>query len=224
MNDTFKFGIGLVVIVAFALLGVKIGYTGNHAGNKNPTLNWGKKTSAQQCSGNGSPIINIERDVENSIDSGFGAGTWWAQVDYRQHLQVWEVNTGQQENTYCVVSRFKMQFDAFEGQGTPGKEKRSDGVLEGDESGTSQGGYHAFLTGDLKENPDWQTNGFVGTQNYDCDKSGPSSCENSVDFLGKYFNNYNLSYQWWGWIYHGGKYGTWVNASSVSGNSIGDID
>lgn len=182
-------------------------------------LNVGKHVNASQCDAKGAPVINIKREVKNSIDSGFGTGTWWAQVDYLQHVQAWE--TG--EDTYCVISRFEMQFDAFEGQGTPGQpgDKREDGMLEGDESGTSQGGYHAEITGDLKDNPDWKTNGFVGTQDYNCDKSGTASCDGSVDLFGQYFNNYNLSYEWWGWIYHGGKHGTWVN--SIDFNA-GDID
>lgn len=191
----------------------------NSKGGKSLTLNWGKHVNASKCKARGAPVINIKRNVENSIDSGFGAGTWWAQVDYKQHVQVWE--TGR--DTYCVISRFQMQFDAFAGQGSPGKQqdKREDGILEGDESGTSQGGYHAEITGQLKDNPNWSTRGFVGTQDYNCDQSGTASCDGHVDLFGQYFDNYSLSYEWWGWIYHGGKYGTWVNSMNKNG---GDID
>lgn len=188
--------------------------------SQKPQLNWGEHVNASQCDAKGTPVINIKREVKNSIDSGFGTGTWWAQVDYRQQVQVWETA----EDTYCVISRFQMQFDAFEGQGSPGKpgDKREDGTLEGDETGTSQGGYHAEIIGTLKDNPSWKTKGFVGTQDYNCDQSGTASCDGSVDLFGQYFESgYNLSYDWWGWIYHGGKFGKWVNAIS---HNAGDID
>ena len=50
----------------------------------------------------------------------------------------------------------------------------------------------------------------------------PTAFAPGWNWVGQYFESgYNFTYEWWGWIYHAGKHGTWVN--SIDGNS-GDIN
>lgn len=187
-----------------------------------PHLNWGTRISNTQCDPHqaGPPVININRRVLNSIDSGFGADIWWAHDDYKQKVTVYAVDG----NTWCVVSSFQGRFDAFAGFDTP----NDDGHLSGDERGSFQGGYHAVIEGELKPRGDfgWPARGFAGTFDYACDPQAsrgafPPVCPGSVDLFGQYFESgYSLSYEWWGWIYRGGRAGTFVNASD---GSVGDI-
>jgi hypothetical protein len=55
--------------------------------------------------------------------------------------------------------------------------------------------------------------------NYQCNIDG--TCPGAVDWVGQYFSSYAFDYLWWGWVYHAGSHGSWVN--SVDGNS-GDIN
>jgi hypothetical protein len=111
--------------------------------------------------------------------------------------------------------QYEGKFDAQAGQTSPG----TGGTLDGDEDGTFQGGYRATIAGTLLSSPTWKTTGMVGTFDYECDISGV--CSNYVSWVAKYFNGGAVfTYEWWGWIYHGGKHGTWVNSSD--GNA-GDI-
>lgn len=187
-----------------------------------PHLNWGGQINNSSCApaDNGPPVIDINRRVLDSIDSGFGDDIWWARDDYKQSITVY----AQGADTYCVVSSFQGRFEAFEGFDTPS----DNGTLSGDERGTFQGGYHAVIEGNLKPRQDfgWSARGHVGTFDYECDANAsrgtfPPVCPGSVDVFGQYFDSgYSLSYEWWGWIYRGGRAGTFVNASD---GSEGDI-
>ena len=176
------------------------------------TLNWGKELNPKQCDVLGSPVINVVQKVINSVDSGEG-GNWWAFSNYRRNIQVWHTSTA---GEYCAIVKYEGAFYGESGQISPG----AGYTLDGDEKGTWQGGYRATITGDLKTTPDWKTKGAIGTYDYDCNING--ICLGSVNWVEQYFDpGYGFSYDWWGWIYNGGNYGTWVNSSD--GND-GDIN
>lgn len=180
------------------------------AKNDKPALNFGKELNANQCDKSGAPIINVVEKVANTVDSGEG-GNNWAFDDLTRQIKVWE----QADGTYCAIVKNEGKFDGVEGQLSPGE----GGTMNGDEDGTFEGGYRATITGDLLETPLWKTKGFAQTTDYQCNLDG--DCQGYVNWLGQYFESgYSFSYDFWGWIYHGGKCGTWVNADS---GNLGDI-
>lgn len=175
-----------------------------------PTLHWGSQINAGQCSETGNLVINVVQTVVNDVDSGEG-GNYWAYDNFVRQIQVWE----QADGTYCAMIHTEGQFDGQEEQLSPGK----GGILSGNENGSFEGGYSGIITGTLSDTPLWPTTGDVGTTDYQCDLSG--TCNGYVNWITRYFDaGASFAYQWWGWVYHGGSYGTWVN--SVDGNS-GDI-
>ena len=175
------------------------------------TLNWGTEVNPGECDKVGSPIVSVTQKIINTVDSGEG-GNYWAFDDLNRHIQLWATNTADE---YCAVVNYSGKFDAQAGETSPG----AGGTLDGDEDGTFQGGYRATITGTPLVSPVWKTKGSVGTTDYQCDISGV--CPGAVDWVEQYFGPaYGFAFDWWGWIYHAGKHGTWVNSSD--GNS-GDI-
>ena len=180
------------------------------------TLNWGSEVNAGECEKIGAPVVNVTQKILNSVDSGED-GNNWALDNYNRRIQVFATNT---EGEYCAVLNYAGQFDAQEGQLTPGIEV-PDEFLDGDEDGTFEGGYRATITGTLLDEPLWKTRGSVGTTDYECDIDG--NCPGAVNWVEQYFEPLgpgDFVYEWWGWIYHAGNNGSWVNSSV--GNS-GDI-
>ena len=171
-----------------------------------PALNWGSQTNANECVTTGKPMVNVTQKVVNDVDSGV-AGNYWAFDDFNRHIQMW----AQTDGTYCAIVTYKGHFTAVAGQTTPA----GTGTLSGNEEGTIEGGYRASVTGTLLSSPLWDTRGSVGTTDYRCDISG--NCPGAISWISQYFSRGNSDLKWWGWIYHGGKNGTWVNA--VDGNS-----
>lgn len=175
-----------------------------------PALNWGSQVSADQCETTGRPVVNISYEVINSVDSGTG-GNNWAFESYDKRIQLWDQGGG----VYCAVVGYLGRFFGVSGEQSPGNTE----PLDGDERGTFQGGYRATVTGDLLDEAAWPTHGQAGVVDYECDIDG--NCPGSVDWVGQYFQpGAALELVWWGWIYHGGRYGVWVNSSD--GNA-GDI-
>lgn len=172
-------------------------------------LNWGSQISGQ-CSMDGELVVNVVMKVTNSIDSGEG-GNYWATENYNRTIQVWS----QEDGSYCARVMYLGKFSGVAGQTSPGNV----GPMTGAERGSFEGGYWATIHGSLKSTPDWATNGFVGTFDYHCDAVA-GTCTTPVNWFAAYFDSYTYDLNWWGWTYHGGKYGSWVN--SVDGNS-GDI-
>lgn len=174
------------------------------------TLNWGIELNPDQCGAVGKPVINVVEKIVNTVDSGEG-GNYWAYDNLNRQIQVWDQGDG----TYCAIVRNEGKFDGQAGQTSPG----AGGTMTGDEDGPFEGGYRAIIDGDLRTDPAWKNRGFVGTNNYNCDLTG--DCPDYVNWVEQYFDSgYSFTYDWWGWIYHGGKCGTWVN--SADGNA-GDI-
>jgi hypothetical protein len=175
-----------------------------------PNVNWGTQVNAGECATTGSPVVNVTHKVVNSVDSGVG-GNNWAFEDYNKRIQVWDQGGG----AYCAVVSYLGHFTGVAGQQSPG----NTAPLDGDEDGTFQGGYRAVITGDLLVEPTWPTRGRIGVIDYGCDIGG--NCPGAVSWVDQYFQaSSKFKYAWWGWIYHGGRHGTWVNSSD--GNA-GDI-
>jgi hypothetical protein len=173
-------------------------------------LNWGTEVNAGECDTTGSPVVNVTYGVVDSVDSGEGHN-YWAFEDYDKRIQLWDQGKG----AYCAVVGYQGRFTAVAGQQSPG----DTGLLDGDENGTFQGGYRMVIAGELLDEPGWPTHGRAGVYDYGCDIAG--NCPGAVNWIDQYFEpGYGEAFVWWGWIYHGGRYGTWVNSSD--GNA-GDI-
>jgi len=175
-------------------------------------LDWPKETNRAACDGVGSPIVTVTQRVTGDMDSGFNGG--WAIDTYTRRIQVWQTTT----DGYCAVVSYAGTFAALAGMSSPGS--ASQGVLDGDEDGSMQGGYRATITGTLLTEATWTTHGTVGRFDYGC--TAPGVCPGAVDWVDQYFEpGYGFSFDFWGWIYRAGRDGTWVNAST---GSSGDID
>ncbi len=176
----------------------------------NPAPKWGAIANPSQCTPNGELVVNAIEKVVNSVDSGEG-GNNWAFINYNKSIQVW----AQEDGTFCVRVIYLGRFQGVAGQISPG----AGGILSGTEKGSFEGGYWATVTGTLKSAPGWTTNGLAANTDHQCAISG--ICPGAVSWLEQYFEpGYGFVQTWWGWTYHGGKNGSWVN--SVDGNS-GDI-
>ena len=177
------------------------------------TLNWGTQINTGECQPVGKPVVNVVQSVVNDVDSGEG-GNYWAFDNFTRRIQVW---TSAVSGQYCAEVQYVGQFDAQAGQTSPG----TGGTLDGDEDGAFEGGYRATITGSLDTTPGWSTRGLVGLFDYECDIN-TSDCPGYVNWSEQYFDSISdFDYDWWGWIYHAGDNGTWVN--SIDGNS-GDIN
>lgn len=170
-------------------------------------LDWKSELKPELCGGIGKPIVNVRQVVWNDIDSGIAG--YWAFDKYRRDIKVWKTAVN---GTFCATVHYKGKFNAIPGATSPG----NTATLLGDEKGKMEGGYRATIVGEF--NPTLKTKGSIGLFDYDCDVS--ANCPGRVDWIAKYFTETSTSLDWWGWIYRGGKYGTWVNA--VIGNE-GDI-
>ncbi len=91
--------------------------------------------------------------------------------------------------------------------------------------GTFEGGYIVTnFTGTLLSSPTQNTRGNIGTFDYECNPT-TGSCPGYVNWTTFYFSSttgFSLGKlgDWWGWVYHAGSNGSWVN--SIVGN-LGDI-
>jgi hypothetical protein len=172
------------------------------------TLNFGTQLNAAACGG--TPIIQVNETVLNDADSGFG-GNAWAFDNYTRHIKVFQLSDG----SFCATTHYEGSFTTNAGVSPSGTSTVSAGI-----AGAFIGGYRATqFTGTLLASPAAKTHGNIGTFDYMCDPT--FTCPGFVDWTTLYFSTtsgFNLD--WWGWIYHGGSNGTWVNA--VSG-STGDI-
>jgi hypothetical protein len=178
-----------------------------------PQLDWGTQLNAAQC-GKGKLVINLVQNVTNNPDSG-QAGNVWAYENFTRQIQVWNITkTGDAVATYCAIVRYEGNFTGIEAQTSPGQT----GTLNGDEMGDFQGGFRAIIQGSFAISA--PTKGFIGT--VDCEFSTDFCIGHVSDWTTLYFSQPVSSFDlvWWGWIYHGGQYGTWVNA--ITGNT-GDI-
>jgi hypothetical protein len=173
-------------------------------------LNWGGQLhgGASACPA-GVLVINVVQKAINDDDSGV-AGNAWAKDEYVRQIQVVQTAPG----SFCATVSYRGSFSTNAGA-SPG----NTGSLEEGVVGTFQGGYSAIVTGTLRSSPAWRTRGSVGTFDYACD--GAFNCPGYASWVEIYFDGSpGFAYAWWGWVYHAGNNGSWVNSSD--GNS-GDI-
>ena len=173
---------------------------------------WRSEVDPTRCGPDRDLGIQAVERVINSVDSGEG-GNYWAYDHYIRRFQVW----ARPDGTFCALVSYHGRFDGDGGQVSPG----ATGVLSGAEDGPFEGGYRAIIEGVLLDDPFWPDSGFVGTTDHDCDISG--DCPGKVDWVQQYFESDAVfEYEWWGWIYHGGDYGTWINSSDGNQGDIVD--
>jgi len=171
-------------------------------------LNWGSQLSSgpDSCP-SGKLVINVKQRVLNDVDSGVG-GNFWAFDDFVRGIQVVEIGA----STYCATVRYQGQFTTIAGTAPGGTGTVDSGVV-----GSFEGGYvSTVFTATLLSSPNQRTRGNIGTFDYSCDPAG--NCPGYVDWTTLYFaavSGFDLG--WWGWVYHAGNNGSWVN--SVDGNS-----
>ena len=158
-----------------------------------------------QCSGD--LVLNTTYKIENSMDSGV-AGNYWAYDFINRHIQVRQVS----DDTFCAEVQDAGYFVTVEGISPGGTGFVSAGI-----KGKLDGGYVMTIMGTL--DPQYDVFGNIGKFDYQCHPE-TGSCDSAFKWLASFFSNYTYSYQQWGWTYHTGKNGMWINSSD--GNS-GDI-
>jgi hypothetical protein len=174
-------------------------------------LDFRKQLSAKQCKTDGAKkIIEVAQKIVNDADSGV-AGNAWAMDAYHRHIEVWQLP----DNSFCAITKYDGKFVTL-----AGASPQNTGTVTAGVKGTFEGGYRSTIfIGTLLATPLKSTHGYIGTFNYQCDTS--FNCPGYVDWTTFYFSSTaGFDLAWWGWIYHAGHLGTWVN--SVDGNS-GDI-
>jgi hypothetical protein len=198
-----KIAMAIASIVLLAL-----GYAGPSFAGPSEHLNWGAQLNASFSCPAGAPVVNVIQKVINDVDSG-EAGNNWAFDEYVRRIQVVQTATG-----FCATVSYSGSFETIAGRGPGNTGNVAEGVV-----GTFEGGYTATFVATLNTAPAYRTKGSIGTFDYQCDAAG--NCPGYVSWLGLYFAGVSgFDYSWWGWVYHGGNNGSWVNADS--GNS-GDI-
>lgn len=159
-------------------------------------------------------MINVTQKVLNDVDSGI-CGNYWAFDDFVRHIKVVQTDT----NTFCATVKYEGHFTTIAGESPGGASACSPVALGEGVTGTFQGGYVSTFIGTLKSTPDKRTKGNLGTFDYNCDEN--ANCPGYVSWRDLYFSSTSgFDCTWWGWVYHAGDNGSWVNA--VTGNS-GDI-
>lgn len=177
-------------------------------------LNWGSQINQSQCP-SGPLVINVTQKVLNDVDSGI-CGNNWAFDDFVRQIKV--VQTG--SNLFCATVKYEGHFTTIAGSSPGGSSACSSTALGDGVTGTFEGGYiSTIFGGTLLSSPAARTKGNIGTFDYNCDENG--NCPGYVSWTTLYFSSTSgFDYAWWGWVYHAGNNGSWVNA--VTGNS-GDI-
>jgi len=203
----------LVAVSALMLIGTPI-----VAAAQAPSLNWGSQVNPARCptdQGYRYLEINVTRKVDDddtlilSVPNAIPVpSSSWAARDFNQHIQVWRVGVagGGGGERFCALVRYQGSFTAEGGSGPAG------GTLAEGNEGSFEGGYLLVFSADEVAAPTVKTQGHIGTF------PGPIAL---YDWRSLYFTNIHSDIlQWWGWIYHGGNNGAWVN--SIAGNQ-GDI-
>jgi hypothetical protein len=188
-------------------------------------LNWGHELRASDTScPSGDKVLNVMYKITDSVDSGTGTNDfeapWWAVIDYVLQVQVVELGA----DVFCATVKTQGSFESVGGDG-PGCANESScdleaGRLEPGVVGTFKGGYTETFAGSFS--PDgMRTKGSIGTFNHDCDPTiGGGDCDGAgvTRWLSLYFTgvtDFDFD-EWWGWVYHAGNDGSWIN--EIDGN------
>lgn len=168
--------------------------------------------SAQQCRSDGSAkVVDVVYALVNDYDSGF-AGNAWANDSVLRHLEIWRGGDG----AYCARASDVGAFTTFAGPSPSGASTVAAGVR-----GILNGGYvTTFFTGAFA--PSYATHGYLGTFDLQC--TSVSACPGAhPSYLSYFSSTAGDSLAQWGWIYHAGRHGTWLNQDDVPAAASGDI-
>jgi hypothetical protein len=177
-----------------------------------PSLNWGSEVNPSRCptdQGYRYLEINVTRQVAGAPvldESGLVA---WATADYNQHIQVWKVGVANEQELFCALVRYQGSFTTLAGSSPAG----SDPSIAAGIEGTFEGGYRLVFQADESTSPAYRTRGNIG--------AFPAPLP--FDWLDFYYVNVSPTIpEWWGFVYHGGPNGTWVNSSDGNAGDITD--
>lgn len=170
--------------------------------------------SAEQCRTPGSrSVVDVNFTLTNDYDSGF-AGNAWANDTIKRHLQIWQESNG----TFCARVADDGKFVTFAGASPGGS-----ATVNAGDKGELRGGYvTTFFTGTLNPHPAYATNGNLGSFDLMC--TDANTCPGAHPSYLSYFSaTTGDSLAHWGWIYHAGNHGTWLNQDDVAAADGGDI-
>ena len=170
---------------------------------------------SKQCKPSGqksTQLVDVHYRLLNDADSGFG-GNYWASDTIDRHLRIWSLSGG----TYCVQVADHGTFATYAGTSPSGSGTVSAGVR-----GELEGGYvTTSIVGTFA--PTLPTRGDLGSYDLQCDSS--AHCPGSAIGWTSYFGSISSAnaFAQWGWIYHAGKHGTWLNQDDVAAVDSGDV-
>ena len=198
-------------------------------------FNWGNQLNAGETAcPSGPPVLNVTRKVVNSMDSMVGKNSdgfpYWATSEYVQQISVVEMEAGM----FCATVKTQGSFESVKGDGPGCAEDVNDACLEIAEDGSLAAGVTGTLQGGQTETfegifapVDMPTKGNIGTLDHGCDAATAAGC--TAPGFSSWRSDYfpggvsGLDAPWWGWIYHAGNNGTWVNKiDGNEGNITGD--
>jgi hypothetical protein len=170
--------------------------------------------SAEQCQSPGSHVVvDVTYRLTNDYDSGFG-GNAWANDTVQRHLVIWQHRDG----TFCARADDHATFVTFAGVSPSGNSTVGAGI-----TGEFHGGYVTnFFVGTLNAKPPYATHGELGTFDLHC--TDAYTCPGAHPSYTSYFSSSTgdtLAH--WGWIYHAGRNGTWLDQDNVPAADSGDI-
>jgi len=201
--------------LVIGLAAISLGAGAAWAGPSSEHLRWGSHVTPARCTDDGYRYleVNVTHKVTNDGDSGFTR--YWASLDYNRHIQVWEVGVvgGGDDERFCALVRYQGAWISTAGASPMG----TDPSLAAGVDGTFEGGYRAVITGKLQQNPVRRTRGNLGSFDYGWTGNPATGATTPFDWINTYFEpGATFTLEWWGWIYHGGPNGTWVNACDPS--------
>ncbi|MCH8111719.1 MAG: hypothetical protein IH905_07165 [Proteobacteria bacterium] len=189
-------------------------------------LDWGGTlNSGDSACPVGDRVINVVRKISNGSDNGFGTNTFgnddWAILEFVQNIQVDDLGGGD----YCATLKYQGSLETV-GNESPaggGADSMASGIV-----GTFQGGVTLSFSA-TTFNPDtFRTKGNLGKVDQNCTgtTSGIDDCNfsSTTTWISEYFDGVSgLSFDWYGWVYHAGNNGSWINGSDGdSGDITGD--
>src|SRR5262249_8502478 len=132
---------------------------------------------------------------------GFG-GNIWADDSVDRHLRIWSQSDGK----YCAQIEDHGKFVTYAGT-SPG----NSGTVDAGVTGNLEGGYiTSNIVGTFSASA-YATRGNLGTFDLEC--NGTDTCPGERPSWKSYFSPLTSASEFsqWGWIYHAGKNGTWLN-------------
>ena len=157
-------------------------------------------------------VVDVHYTLVNDYDSGF-AGNQWANDTIDRHLRIWQ----QSDGSFCAQIEDHGKFVTFAGASPSGATTVPAGV-----KGDLEGGYiTSNIAGAFA--PSYATHGNLGTFDLQCNAAG--ICPGARPSWASYFSGSVTAdeFSQWGWIYHAGKNGTWLNQDDVAPTGSGDI-